>query len=191
MTFCEKLWYELRDKIARIAYQSEEENKEKGAIIYQKTDGTLVFGHIYTGTECEIHFGLEEEPGKSIASFHTHPMSFFTSEAEEHLVEAFWGKRSPFSSDDLLSAFNRKHDAECVIGKDFVLHCLEGIQKLRTKQNLQKLKDLMEKRWERKLLVEDIELLKTLGLTYCKRGIEQAVYKIAREAKKTLIKHLT
>lgn len=185
--FCNALWEQLGDTIARIVYESQEENTEKGAIIYKK-NGKLIMGPVLTGTETEIK-GLtaQKELGNPIGSFHTHPISFFPSPEEEHFLSLAEKeerkKETVFSSPDLTGVFLANVDALCVIGDGFALHCLTGIQQARENLKAATLLDILRERTEKnqKIFLEDI---KKLGLDQCKRDITKTVYKIAREAKR-------
>ncbi len=189
MSFCDRLWQELGNEIAQIVYDSEEENKEKGVLIYQKND-KLTTGPVATGTETEIeNLILQEEMGKPIGSFHTHPTGFFVLPEEE---EEFFltksereeiKKESPFSVPDLFGSFLGNIEFVSVVGNGFSLYCITGIKKARSNIKAALLLDIV---WQRtvknsKIYPEDIQ---KLGLNLCKRDISQDVYKVARKAKK-------
>jgi len=181
---CDTLWQQLGDVIARIVYESEEENKEKAAVIYRRDD-KLIMGDILTGTEVEVKGVIpKRELGDPVGSFHTHPAEFFVE--EEPFLDLVGRKPGEgeigFTVPDLISAFIWNEEFICVVGDGFTLHCLTGIRKSRKTIKAEVLLDIIRKRVEanQRICLEDAE---KLGLNYCKRDISQAVYKVAREAK--------
>jgi len=183
-SICDILWQKFGDVIARIVYESEEEYKEKAAIIYRKDD-KLIIGDIVTGTEVEVEELIpKREFGEPIGSFHTHPAEFFGE--EKHFLDLIGRKPGKeeigLTAPDLMSAFLQNNEFICVVGDGFTLHCLSGIRKSRKTIKAEVLLDIIRKRVEanQRICLEDAE---KLGLTYCKRDISQAVYKVAREAK--------
>jgi len=181
---CDELWEELGDAIARIVYESEEEYKEKGAVIYRK-DGKLIMGNIVTGTEVELEELVPEEGfGEPVGSFHTHPAEFFGE--EKHFI-GLTGRRPSeqeigFTPQDLMSAFLENNEFICVVGDGFTLHCLSGIRESRKTVKVGVFLDIIRERMElmQRICLEDAE---KLGLNYCKRDIRQAVVDIARKEK--------
>lgn len=188
--FCDRFYQQLGHRISQIVYKSEEENTEKGAIIYEKNT-KLVMGSVVTGTETEIgELTLQEGLGNPIGSFHTHPAEFFGE--EESVYRKPSKKEIVFTTPDLMGSFLANAEFLCVVGDGFILHCLTGMRQARKNIKIGTLLDIIRERTEKlqRIYLEDIE---KLGLTHCKRDIRKEVYKIAREAKNKHIKqgHLT